>query len=215
VGTSKLSYNKQVFTIGSGAIRRGFDHEAGYTLIEVVVVLVVIGVLSAITARAYPAARSNQSLSLAEQQLQSAFRDAQELAINESRSTECREAAADAGRLPDDQRQCSDIGIFVSGNELLWFADTDLGPDDTLGGDKQYTDGVDMILKRLPLPSGVSVVAGGGSNTSFLFEGIPPSVNLRVDGVPFTVPGLVVLAADDAEVRLEVRSHGQVSRIAN
>ena len=186
------------------------EDRSGYTLIEVVVVLVVIGVLTLITARAYPAARSNQALRLAEQQIQSAFRDAQELAINEHRSHDCLDAAAADALL--DQRQCSDIGIYVAGNDLVWFADTDHGPDDDLGGDKEYTEGVDIILKTLPLPNGVNVVAGEGHNESFLFEGIPPAVTLRIDSEPFDEPGQVFIQAEDAEARLEVGAHGQVVR---
>jgi len=189
-------------------------NQRGYTLFEVVVVIAIIGILTVVTARAYPAARSSQSLRLAEQQLQSTLREAQQRAINEERETDCLAIArtVDEPNTTHEQRQCSDIGVYVDGQALIMFADTDLGPDDEPTGDFEYTPGLDLELKTLPLPSGVSVRIDPRSSRSFVFKGIPPRVELYVDGALYEEPGVVLLESTGAAATLQVLSHGQVIR---
>ena len=57
--------------------------QTGFTLIELVVVVAIMGIMSVALAVAYPHARAEQKLTLAEQTLQAALRNAEQAAINE------------------------------------------------------------------------------------------------------------------------------------
>lgn len=83
---------------------------SGFTLVELLVVIVIMATFTITIAVAYPNARAEQKLTLTEQTFQAALREAQQLAINEDRADNCAGPSGPfAGNLAR-QRLCSDSG---------------------------------------------------------------------------------------------------------
>lgn len=176
---------------------------AGFTLIEIVVVIVIIGVISASLTVAYPNVRDWQKLKLAEQQLQASLREAQQAAINEERSAAC---LASFSSNPALQKHCSNIGVTVAGGELIMFADTSNLPAN------EWEHGHDIEIKRIAFPDGVTVEAGSSTATTFVFEATPPTVTLFVGSTPVAAPHTVTLQAGATAATFTVHAYGQVER---
>lgn len=178
--------------------------EQGFTILEILVVIVVISILSLVTLASYPTARSNQALRLAEQQIQSSLREAQQRALNELRDTNC---ITSASLYNGDQRYCSNIGIYLSGSTMTMFADSS---DD----DGQFSIGSDYEIKQMTLSAGVTVVGGVGTNSSFLFKSLPGiTTEFYRDGQgPEAHPGTITLQSGKTVASYSIASYGQVER---
>ncbi|MEX1997890.1 MAG: prepilin-type N-terminal cleavage/methylation domain-containing protein [Candidatus Andersenbacteria bacterium] len=169
---------------------------SGFTLLEVVVTVVIIGIMITILTVAFPSTRDSQALLLAQQKIEFTLRDAQKRALQEERDPDC---LLDN---PGEPARCSDVGVFIDGQTLLLFADT--GDD---AADQQYSPGIDYVIQQEELPAGV--VATG--DKSFLFLGQPPTIELLVDGAVKN-PGRFELKLGTTIVRLAVYPYGQLER---
>jgi prepilin-type N-terminal cleavage/methylation domain-containing protein len=165
----------------------------GFSLIEVTVTVVIVGIFSLMAARAYPVWRERQHIIEARQVIQSELRAAQQQAIQEIRSPDCLAGAATY----DEERHCSDIGLWFEAGQssITVYADTAESDSNT------YNTG-DYVIKTLSLPGGLRVK----ENKSFLFEAVPPSVTLFH-------PGSLVLTSGGASVNdiaFNIGPYGQV-----
>lgn len=162
------------------------------------VTISIIGILTVMTGRAFPIARNNQSLRLAEQQIQAALREAQQMALYEERVQECTDL------LPSDDKLCSDVGIYLAGNELKMFADINA---DGLYSTSNPND--NFQISTSALPSGVTVT----TTPSYLFRGDPPTVELFVDNRLENDRVNLTLQAGNITANYEIHSYGQVTRV--
>lgn len=178
---------------------------AGYTLLEMVVVIAVIGIASSMLLRGYPVLRAQQQLKIAEQQIQSTLREAQALALNEAREDNCK------NRFPNDeaqQRFCSDIGVKLEGDTITLFADLDFND--------QYNQAIDYLIREASLTSNGG--AGVVTATTVVFRARPPKVWLSVnennkdgDQAGESTHTIEVQSGRSAAI-LNVGSFGQVTR---
>lgn len=166
-------------------------HPPGFTLIEIVVTAGIISLLSVLVVAAYPKSRSNQQLVMAERQIQSAARDALEMAINEERGFTCRnlnpplschDFTNAGGNNYDLEKRCADIGLLLpaGGREAILLADVRDPAFNVSAGDCE--------IKRFPLPDGVTISKGSW----YLFTSTPPaSINeyfpVAPDGQAFSL----------------------------
>jgi len=178
----------------------------GFTLIELIVVVAIIATLGVLLAVAYPQARSQQKLTLAEQTLQASLRAAQQAAINEERSPEC------LLRVPAGQEAlCSDTGIALNPAEgsMIVFADIANSAANQFEPDGQTTG--DFQIAEVPFPEGVQVEPSSPP-TVLIFQGTPPTITLwsGTREVVDTEPVTLRLGTVTREVL--VGSYGQVER---
>ncbi len=174
----------------------------GFTLVELLVVMSVVGIISLGIVTAYPSVRAEQKLTLAEQTLQAVLRSAEQAAINEERPQECVE------KIPSElTKLCSDTGVVLlpAENKMILFADT-------FEADKnEYNSGKneDWPVGEVPFPEGVTLEPASPP-TVFIFEGKPPTIQLYsgTQEVKSFVP--VVLRSGTATRSLRVGSYGQV-----
>lgn len=178
------------------------QRQRGFTLIEIVIVVVIVALLSAIIVLGFPTARDRQHLRLAEQAVQAAVRDAQNRALNELRDEECLDR-----QVPETFRHCSDVGIAFTDSGLRMFADTD-DPDGN-----EYS-AADYHISTIPLP-GTARVVTDRSIAALLWEISPPTVTLYADGVIVTDQAAVVLASREARRTVAVQSYGHVNSLPN
>jgi prepilin-type N-terminal cleavage/methylation domain-containing protein len=184
---------------------------SGFTLVEIIMVVVIMGSISLMIATAYPNARAEQKLTLAEQTLQAALRAAQQTAINEERDPACITQALALG---NDQKRCSDIGIVLEPTQhnIIVFADI-FEPDRD-----NYDSANDVFLSQIPFPDGVAVLSSA-SQTTLIFQGVAPTIGLFTSACgaapsPCEVINSIVvtLSIGDARRELDVGSYGQVER---
>ncbi len=140
---------------------------AGFTLLEVLVTLAIITIVTYVATIAFPIIREQEALVHARQVVSSALRTAQTQALNEERSPDC---LARAGDSPLAAKECSDIGIFLQGENMIAFADTN---------DNNRYDNQDFKISETSLPRPVTISAAA----SFLIEATPPNVTLWHNGV--------------------------------
>ncbi len=185
---------------------------SGFTLVEVLVVIVIIAMIGLSLTTAYPHARAEQKLTLAEQTLQAALRAAQQTAINEERTPTC---LAQAAALGNDPKRCSDIGIVLRPSEqnIIVFADIFKPDQDSYEGETN-----DVVLSRTPFPDGVEVKPSS-PETTLIFQGVAPTIGLYTASTTCGTPpcqvltSLTVTLSSGAAVReLDVGSYGQVER---
>ncbi|MEX2054846.1 MAG: type II secretion system protein [Candidatus Andersenbacteria bacterium] len=148
-----------------------FSSQGGYTLLETIVAIAIVGILTTIVVVAFQTTREQQNLTLAQQHLQFMLRDAQKKALQEEREGDCLDR-------PEEDRLCSDIGVYLNGNNVVLFAD--VAPQ--FG---TYTnDTEDYVLLEETLPNNVALE--GTTARSFLFRAVPPTITLTANGAEVT-----------------------------
>jgi prepilin-type N-terminal cleavage/methylation domain-containing protein len=186
--------------------------ESGFTLVELLVVITITAIIAAVVATAYPAARSAQTLTLAEQTLQAALRRAEQAAINEE-----RDIAKCTPRLPPAlQKLCSDTGIILEPDKSVMIIFADINQPNL----NMYEPDRDFKIAEVPFPDGVRVEPSVPP-TTFIFEGAPPGIKLFTSvnaggcsAAPCEITDSikVTLLLGDATRELNVGSYGQVER---
>lgn len=179
---------------------------AGFTMIEMMVIVVMFGIMISIMVVGYPLLRNREKFMGAEQQIQSVVRSAQQMAIQEDRDIDCVAVAElDPGDPEECKRRCSDIGVAFEGGEIVTFADLDLSGEWEASGVGDC--GGDIELNRQALPEGVTA----SEDKAFVFLGVPPTVTMKVNG-ELEESGLVTIYVGDDELDLTVWRYGHVSR---
>lgn len=176
------------------------DSAGGFTLLEILVSVVIVSVLTTIITVGFRVSRDNQRIVLAKQELEALIRDTQKRAFNEEREERCLRSLPESAL--DRRRRCADVGIVLEGNRVTQFADTH-GEI----GDRFFTTG-DYTVTTLPLASsqGVSI----GEKTTLLFKGVPPTIELLVNGRVITAPVELVLRSGTATKTLLLHPYGQL-----
>lgn len=190
------------------------SYERGYTLIEIVVTVIIMGLLTTMGARGYNDYRDSNRLKMAEQMIQAAAREALQTATNEDREHACINQAgkplcveysqslnsgwSSTAYQPD--KMCSDIGIVTKENEkeIIFVADVNGEEANDIQNDNK-----DCIFKRVNLPEGVTFT----TSTSYLFEVSPPASVTMYPGAN------IKLKAGSKEIELKVSKYGQVERM--
>lgn len=173
----------------------------GFALIEVVVTMTIIGILTAILAVAFPVARQQQALQLAQQRIEALLREAQLQTLNEERAQDCRALFTGTDALSQArQRRCSDVGLYLQGRQVRLFADTD--------GDKIYATTDFQIRPPEELPAEVV------GTTSLVFNAAPPHLELYGNGllIDDQHPLSLTLHLSRADAALLVRPFGKVEQ---
>ena len=173
--------------------------DAGFTLLEIIVTIIIMMILTFLVASAFPAVREGQSILKAEHLLQVTVRSAQIQALDERRDQECLDQVGTDKVL---RKQCSDVGVHLVSDKVITFADT--SDDNTYSQD-------DYKIAEVSLPFGVTV----SSATTFLFEATPPSVSLYVDGVLVDAAnhGEVTLVTSQSQNTYGVYPYGQFQKL--
>lgn len=170
--------------------------QAGLSLLEVMVTLVLITGTTYVVASAFPIVREQQALQQAQQQLTAALRAAQIQALDEQRHSDCLERVGAGIR---QQKLCSDLGVFVDNNQLRTFADIQ---------DNNRFDQSDIVLSSTTLPASIT----GATPTSILFEATPPNTTTYVNGVLVlpAQPATVTLRSRKRELSVTISAYGLV-----
>lgn len=181
---------------------------AGFTQIELIVVVAIMAIFAALMATTYPSVRAQQKLTLAEQTLQAALRAAQQSAINEEREAGC---LTEASALGTDAKKCADIGLILIPDEhnIIIFADIANPADNQF--DNPALGGRDFVLRRVAFPDGVQVEPSV-PRTVLIFEGAPPTIKLFSGPNEITSSVPVVLSIGQVRRNLVVGSYGQVEK---
>lgn len=175
---------------------------AGFTLIEVIVAVVVVGILTALVASGLPSARDSERIILAEQEFQSRLGEARQRSLNEDRSEECLQQFAEMDL--EGRQRCSDIGVQIDNRTLTVYADTN--------GDLAYSPAADYIITATTL----AAAATTDSAKNFQFVAIPPTLQLFVDGVEVPNDEVVMrFYAGDVVAAFTVNAAGTLERQPN
>ncbi len=176
------------------------NHVQGFTLLEIVFVVVIIGIITSVLLVGYPSSRDAQTLTLAEQQLQATIRDAEKRAINEERPEEC------LNRFPavniEDRRRCSDVGVYATDKFLKIFSDTN--------GNLEYDSG-EFAAPAQKLP-GAAAISG---QHNILWRGSPPVIEIYHNGQLLQSPdnpAEIKLRAGRSEITLLIHPYGYITR---
>lgn len=176
------------------------EQEKGFSLIESLIVISIIAIMSALSLKAIPVARSQQQLISDTEQIRALLLDAKERALNQVRPAGCIPNAAnpgDATRAP-----CSDVGIAFVGNHVIEFADTTQDNVYTSVGTKDYTI-ASFTLSATP---------GGASVASLLFKAVPPSVLLYTGGTVQTASATATILTPSTNATILLNGYGALSR---
>lgn len=175
---------------------------AGFTLVEVVVTLAIMGILTVAIAVAFPTLRSEQKLLLAQQRLEALLRDAGQRALNEDRDSACVDRyPGDDSAAATKRRRCSDVGVAVTDQSALLFADID--------GNKSYSASQDYVIEAAEtLPATVH------PTYYFVAIGTPPQLELYGNGALLDDqhPATLTLTVGRATRRLGISSFGKVQQ---
>lgn len=169
------------------------------TLIEAAVVIVIIGILSVVSAVAFPFVRARQALASDAQKIEAAARDAQLRSLNEERSQECLDRA---GASEESQRNCSNVGIALRSGVMILFAD--------LNGDQFYTTAQDVDIQEYELNSQIEDTSTT-SWKSFVYEATPPTITLYGNGQVIPAPSSPDIPPPlNTRIQLSVGNHSHV-----
>lgn len=169
---------------------------SGFTLLEVLVTVAIIGIVMVLITTTLPSTQDSQAVLRAEQEVKALAREAQQRALNEERDEDC---LAEVGEDTAVQRLCSDVGVHVVSGEVVLFADTI--------DDDRYGEG-DFMLARRVLPSAVTVHGA----TSFVWQVVPPTITLFVDGGAVE-RGELTLAAGKVTTTIRVSAYGGAGQV--
>ncbi len=173
---------KDRFSPRSQALDGKQQSNAGFLLIESIVIVVIISMLTSLLMVALPAVRHNQRLNDDSQKIQALLRDAQQRAVNEVRPPPCLERA---GADQEQQRRCSNVGIALKEKSAVLFSDSD--------GDRLYTPQTDYLIEQYSLSASA---AATGEWRAFVFEAAPPTVMLFANNT-------IVTAVAPATIQLQ------------
>lgn len=169
--------------------------DKGYTLLEVIVTIVIIGIITLVVTTAFPTIRTQQSLLRAERQIQSLVRDVQQRASNEIREDEC----LDQFNQIEDERRCSDVGLHIQNDQIILFSDT---IDDDIFTSEDFR----IDNQTLSVPTTIE------QPTTFLFEATPPTTTLYINGAALppndTYP--FILRSGSVQKNLLMYPYGQI-----
>lgn len=138
-------------------------NQAGFSLIESLIVVSIITIMTSLAMHALPIARSNQQLIADTEQIRALLLDAKERAVNQVRPDACLNKIEKASK---DRAVCSDVGIAFVGNQLIEFAD--------VNQDNKYSNGDYKIVQY--------ALTNAPGDNSFVFESVPPQVYLHTLG---------------------------------
>lgn len=195
---------RRLMSLGKGSVAfpTGFLTPSGFTLIEMVVSIAIIGILTTMIAVGYPAVRDRQTLQRAHQQLEVLVREAAQQTLNEERAAACRDRfPGDALAAVTSRRRCSDVGIHIQGATATLFADLD--------GNKAYSVNRDYNIRDpIALPAPVTEAA------TIVFNASPPYLTLYGNAslVDDQHPFEVVLQLHGGTNVLVIRPYGKVEQ---
>lgn len=145
---------------------------SGFTLIEIVVTVSIIGIITTMVAVGYPALRDRQILQRTHQQLELLVREATRQTLNEERAPACRDQFPD--NTPDAvsrRRRCSDVGLHLEGVTATLFADLD--------ANKAYSAVADYEIRDpVVLPAPVT------QEQTMVFNATPPYLTMYGNAIP-------------------------------
>lgn len=184
------------------------NQKSGFTLIEVVVTLGIMGLSSLLIVPAFPLLRDRQQQLVAVREFKSLMRQAQQMSLNAQSSPECLQhiGIAEADVFNKESRVCAQTGLAVKDSEYYLFIDA--------SNDKQFSGAVsDIVVARGVLGGEVAVI--GSDWRTFLFVPAPPLTTLYVDGAPLSprMPATVALRQGSHVVTLQIYSSGVVERL--
>lgn len=115
--------------------------EQGFTLLEMMVTVAIIGIFSAFSLAAYPQLRANQLFSLTEQQLQSQLSAASASTFNGELNQDCVDAA-------EDVSSCDQYGVTLLENRAIVFVD---------GNDSKAFEEGDFVVSEIILSESLEI----------------------------------------------------------
>lgn len=148
------------------------QRNSGFSLIESLVVVSLIGILTGMSMVAIPALRAHQQIATDTESIRAMLLDAKQRTLNQVRPENCL-----PGLDPEDvgRATCSDTGIALQGGEIIEYANT------AAVSAQRYNSG-DYVITRSKLSSAIDT----GSAASILFVGVPPSAVMYKDGTALT-----------------------------
>ncbi len=186
--------------------------QSGFTLIESLVVVSIIGILTSMSLVAIPGIRAHQQLVADTESIRALLLDAKQRTLNQVRPEDClRFPGID---LDDPVRtSCSDVGVALDGTtqEIIQFADTNTLGLHTYNAERPGVAGSgDHVITRARLSSKIEA----GSATSLLFVGVPPSAELYKDGDKLVggehFASITLTATNGSQRTIKVYSFGTV-----
>lgn len=179
----------------------------GFSLIESLVVISIIGILTSLSLAAFPAIRSHQELLADTESIRALLLDAKQRTLNQVRPEQCLPGLDVEDIL---RAECSDTGVAIVNDEIIEFANTRNSDDYTYDAGA-YPSG-DFVLTRSNLSSQLDI----GSASVLLFVGTPPSATLYKDGSKFTgspstpAASIKLIASNGTQRTIKVYSFGTI-----
>jgi prepilin-type N-terminal cleavage/methylation domain-containing protein len=169
---------------------------SGFTLIEIMVIIVIISIMTALLAVGFPVVQRQQQIKLTETTIVSQLKRAEQLALDETRDDACLQLLADQ---PQNQTRCSDIGVNIDNQTLTTYADID--------GNDQFTPNHDYVLNKIDVPTTVTL-----QSQDFLYHGAPPTIQAFVNGAGANLNAAVpmTMTVNNQSVSLTIFPYGYV-----
>ncbi len=171
--------------------------EKGFTLIEMLVVVFIVGIMSVLVFANYRDNRDKYELYQAAQKLESDIRKMQNMAIN----------GVEIPGICSTANTCHGYGIYINfadGNSYILFADKN--------NDQDYDNGIDGIYETVQMPSKVSFNNVDPNPLNIFFR--PPDPNTYIDQGNES-SGSVTLKVEDSLIlimkKIEINSSGVIS----